>query len=128
MIESTSSWTKASPSKPNFLTANAVIAERKLAPGISECLSSQALPARAHGDFSPLGQEHYEHHTPDGQQRVSNCVGDSVTQAGNLTPGTIIDHAERGRCGACTRATPEHNGVVEPEHVFANVHRQYQRH
>src|SRR3981189_1377451 len=84
-------------------------------------MMSTALPVRAHADFSPLGQQHYEHHAPDSQQRVSDCVGDGVTQAGNLTLGTVIDHAERGCCGACTRATPEHNGVVEPEHVFANV-------
>ena len=38
MIESTSSWTNASGSKPNFFTANGTIAPKKGAPGMSGCL------------------------------------------------------------------------------------------
>ena len=89
---------------------------------------STALPARAHQDFSPLGQQHHEHHAPDGQQRVSDGIGDGVTQAGDLALGTVIDHAERGCRGARTGAASEHDGIVEPEQIFADVHRQYQRH
>src|SRR6266436_848317 len=90
-------------------------------------LMSTALPVRAHC-FSPLSQQHHEHHAPYGQQRISNGVGDGIPQAWDLALGTVIDHAERCCCGACTRAASEHNGVVEPEQVFSDVHRQYQRH
>src|SRR3981081_3535246 len=229
MIESTSSWTKASPSKLNFLTANCVIAERKPAPGISEYFSSQASnraatplacgippipagcshhrllsvtanwPSRKNpsrgvvaiqlglprpalrkadwvvlevafarlisssliskglrasnffsvrmsamtcssflrdsvdgvvikgklmstargnvltGIYSPLGQQDYQHHSPDCQQRVADRIGHRVTETRNLTLGTVIDHAERGCCGACTGASTQQNGIVEPE-------------
>src|ERR1700736_3378209 len=62
---------------------------------------STALPVRAREGFSPLGQQNYQHHAPDGQQRVSDCVSDGVTQSGNLALGPVVDHAERGRRGAC---------------------------
>src|SRR5689334_21729460 len=42
MIESTSSCTKASGSKPSFLMANGTISERTAAPGMSRCLASHA--------------------------------------------------------------------------------------
>ena len=42
MIESTSSWTKASGSNANVLMANFTIDERNAAPGMSACLASQA--------------------------------------------------------------------------------------
>src|SRR4051794_35219495 len=42
MIESTSSWTKASGSNENVLMANGTIDERNAAPGMSACLASQA--------------------------------------------------------------------------------------
>src|ERR1700730_18171737 len=42
MIESTSSWTKASGSNLNILIANSTIAGRKSAPGMSLCAASQA--------------------------------------------------------------------------------------
>src|SRR5580704_1057485 len=239
MIESTSSWTKASLSKPNFLTANCVIAERNPAPGISECFSSQAsnhvatplacgippIPAgcsntrllsvtancpsrknpsrgvvaiqlglprpalrkadwvvldvafarlmsssliskglkasnffsvlmsamdfsfsspstgchngevdergsrtRAHRNFSRLGQQDYQHHSPDRQQRVPDRVGHRITETGYLALGTVIDHAERGCCGACAGAGSQHDGIVEPEQILADVHRQDKRH
>ena len=76
---------------------------------------STASRAHAHGNFSSLGQQDHQHHAPDGQQRVADRIGHRVTEAGNLALGTVIDHAERGGCGACTGASPQHNGVVEPE-------------
>src|SRR3954464_13800879 len=42
MIESTSSWTKASGSNENVLMANGTIDERNAAPGMSACLASHA--------------------------------------------------------------------------------------
>src|SRR3974377_1332053 len=42
MIESTSSWTNASGSNSNVLTANCTIDERKSAPGMSACVLSHA--------------------------------------------------------------------------------------
>ena len=42
MMESTSSWTNLSGSKPNFFTAQGTIVCRKGAPGMSACLVSQA--------------------------------------------------------------------------------------
>ena len=76
---------------------------------------STASRAHAHQDFSPLGQQNDQHHSPDRQQRVPDRVGHRVTEPGNLTLGTVIDHAERGCCRARTGASSQHNGVVEPE-------------
>ena len=89
---------------------------------------STALRLRGRDDFALLAQQYDEHHAPDGQQCVSDRVSDGVTQAGNLTIGTVIDHAEGGGCCARARATPEHDGIVKPEQILADVHRQYQGH
>src|SRR5947209_13280996 len=88
----------------------------------------RVVTGSAHWDFSPLGQQNYQHHAPDGQQRVSDCVSDGVAQAGNLALGTVVDHTERGRRGACTGASAQHNGIVESKYVLTHVHRQNQRH
>src|SRR6266576_2828362 len=67
-------------------------------------LMSGAFAVRAHQDLSPLGQQNYQHHAPDGQQRVSDGIGDGVTETGNLALGAVVDHAERGCRGARTGA------------------------
>src|SRR6266480_2955455 len=81
----------------------------------------------AHQDLPPLGQQNYQHHAPDGEQRVSDGIGDGVTETGNLALGAVVDHAERGCRGARTGATAEHNSVVEPEQIFADIHRSEER-
>src|SRR3954447_9261149 len=87
MMESTSSWTNLSGSKPNFFTAHGIIACRKDAPGMSACFVTHAsrraaqplalgMPATPGG--RSITRLHSDGELPEQEERLARLRGDPV--------------------------------------------------